>query len=400
MKILLIDVNCQNSSTGKIVYDLYQGLEHYGYKTAVCYGRGSIVKKPLIYKFGLDWETFLHAGLARLTGLNGCFSYFSTKRLLNFIEQFNPDIVHIHELHAYFINISLLLKYLKKKQIPIIWTFHCEYMYTGKCGHAYECDKWKTECGKCPHLKDYPKSLFIDFTKLMFHKKKHLLEDLEISIVTPSKWLADRVMESFLKNKKVCVIHNGIDAKNIFRVQKMDDLVKKHQLEGKKVVLSVAPNILEERKGGQFVLQVADKMKNDNIIFILVGTDVTKKYSENVWLIKRTNNQHELAKWYSLADLFLICSSRENFPTTCLEALCCGTPVCGFQTGGVKETAEEPYGHFIEYGNCDKLTKLIQYVLELNLPRKQIAEYGKKQYSISVMVEKYNELYLNQYNNE
>ena len=270
-RILLIDVNCKQSSTGKIVYDLYQNIKADGRTAAVCYGRGPIVEAENIYKFGVDIETKIHAGLARLTGYNGYFSPLSTKRLIKYIKDYKPDLIHIHELHAYFVNIKPLIEYIKKTGIPVIWTFHCEYMYTGKCGHAYECLGFTNNCGNCPAVKDYPKSLWIDKTKQMFSMKKALLEDWNFTIVTPSKWLADRVKISFLKNKRIKVIHNGIDT-DVF--MPVDSSKLREQLRipvDNKVILAIAPDIMSERKGGQWVLKLAEKMKDENITFVMVG---------------------------------------------------------------------------------------------------------------------------------
>lgn len=282
MRVLLIDVNCKYSSTGKIVYDLYKNLRSDGHKAAIAYGRGERIKEPGIYKFGLDWETYLHAGLARITGYNGCFSFFSTKRLINFIEYFKPDVIHIHELHAYFVNIVPLINYIKMKHIKLVWTFHCEYMYTGKCGVSYECEKWKTECRKCPHLHDYPNSILFDHTKQMFGWKKKLLSDLDFVIVTPSQWLADRVKHSFLKDKTIKVIQNGIDT-SLFKPVDSSRLRKELQIpKDYKIVLSVAPNIMSERKGGQWVLKIAEKMKEKKVIFVLVGGVQQKQKLKNM----------------------------------------------------------------------------------------------------------------------
>lgn len=270
-RILLIDVNCKNSSTGKIVYDLYQGLRGNGRCAAICYGRGKIIQEDNIYKFGIDWETKIHAGLARLTGYNGCFSPISTKRLINYIEKFKPDLIHIHELHAYFVDIKPLIQYIQDKKIPLIWTFHCEYMYTGKCGHAYECTNFQEECGNCPAVKEYPKSLLFDRTRQMLRMKKEMLEDLDFSIITPSVWLADRVKMSFLKNKEIKVIHNGIDTE-IFHPVDSGKLRKKMKIsDDYKVVLAVAPDIMSIYKGGRLVLKLAEMMKNEKVFFILIG---------------------------------------------------------------------------------------------------------------------------------
>ena len=337
MRILLIDVNCKYSSTGKIVYDLFTNLKKEGHKASICYGRGELIKEPGIYKFGLDWETYVHGMLARLTGYNGCFSYLSTKRLIRYIEHFKPDLIHIHELHAYFVNIVPLINYIKKKKLKVVWTFHCEYMYTGKCGHSYECEKWKTECGNCPYMRDYPKSLFFDQTKHMFRKKKELLRDLDFLIVTPSEWLADRVKQSFLKDKEIRVIHNGIDT-SVFKPVDASEL--RHELgipDGHQVVLSVAPNIMSERKGGKWVLELAERMERENLTFVLEGGG-KKKIGNNVIEIGVVKDMHQLTKFYSMADIFIICSQREVFPTTCIEAQCCGTSIAGFDAGGAKET--------------------------------------------------------------
>ena len=270
-RVLLIDVNCKYSSTGKIVYDLYNSLRADGRNAAICYGRGPLVEEEDIYKFGLDWETSIHAGLARVTGYNGYYSPLSTKRLINFIEQYKPDLIHIHELHAYFVNIKPLINYIKDNNISLVWTFHCEYMYTGKCGHAYECSGFQNECGNCPAVHDYPKSLFFDKTRQMLKMKKKLLRDLDFTIVTPSKWLADRVKLSFLKDKDIKVIHNGIDT-SIFHPVDAMDLRKELDIPADyKVVLAVAPDIMSERKGGKWVLKLAEMMKGEKMFFVLVG---------------------------------------------------------------------------------------------------------------------------------
>ncbi len=270
-RVLLIDVNCKFSSTGKIVYNLFKGLKEDGREAAICYGRGDEIHEEGIYKFGLDWETNIHAGLARITGYNGCFYPLSTKRLIAYIEEFQPDVIHIHELHAYFVNIKPLLEYIKKRKIKVVWTFHCEYMYTGKCGYTYDCKKYMSGCDNCPAIKEYPKSILFDKTKQMYLIKKKLLEDMDVEIITPSKWLADRVKLSFLKDKKIRVIHNGIDI-NIFHPMNVDDLKKQLNISPKdKVVIAIAPDIMIERKGGKQVLKLAKSMIDQSVVFVLVG---------------------------------------------------------------------------------------------------------------------------------
>ena len=405
MKILLIDVNCKYSSTGKIVYDLYNRLNADGHEARIAYGRGDVIDEPGIYKFGLDWETKKHALLARITGKNGCYSPKSTRRLIDYIKEFKPDLIHIHELHAYFVNHGQLLEFLKQEQIPIVWTFHCEYMYTGKCGFAYECQQYKSGCGNCPYLREYVSSFLIDKSAQMLAEKKESMTGLNLkAIVTPSQWLANKTKETYLYNDNIQVIHNGIDTDGIFYPRKKDaELRAEYGIKPEdNLILAVAPNIMDVRKGGQMVLDLAEIMPDTQ--FVMVGADETKRYSENVQLIARTKNQDELARWYSEADLFIICSKAENFPTTCIEALCCGTPVVGLDECGTKETAPTPFGTFVKVdiaGDADvkyaatleALQKATVTQLNRNLTSDEIRSYAVEHYDNSVMYKSYLEIY-------
>lgn len=399
MKILLIDVNCKYSSTGKIVYDLFSDLKKEGHEVVICYGRGPLIKEEGILKFGVDIETYFHAFMTRITGLTGVYSPVSTKRLIKFIDAFQPDVVHIHELHAYFVNLKPLMCYLKQKQKKVVWTFHCEFMYTGKCGHAHDCEKWKDECNHCPQLRSYPASLFFDFTTKMHKEKKKLFRDFyNITIVTPSIWLADRVKASFLGDKVIRVINNGIDTEGIFYPRPSQYLREKHSLTNEKIVLAVAPNLMSELKGGDWVVEMARAFNGENIKFILIGVDNhDKKFGENIIAMGRISNQVELAAYYSMADIFVICSKKENFPTTCIEALCCGTPIVGFDAGGTKETAGDKYGQFVPYGDLYSLIYEVRQVISKgnNQPsRDEIAGYGLLKYSNRLMSQQYTELYM------
>ena len=400
MKVLLIDVNCKNSSTGQIVYNIYSYLNNNGIEAAVCYGRGAKIKENNIFKFGLDLETWFHAMMTRLTGYMGYFSFFSTKRLIKFIKKFKPDIVHLHEIHSYFVNVNTLLSFLKKNNIKTILTLHCEFFYTGKCGHSFDCEKWKTQCTKCPRKKDYPKSLFFDKTRFMFNQKKRLLQDFPNLIVTaPSQWLADRAKQSFLKNRKIVCIPNGIDI-NIFCPQDASDIRRELDIkQDEKVVLSVAPHIMNKSKGGKYVLEIAEKLQNEPMKFILVGADgIQKEEQGNIIKFGPIYDKSRLAKLYSLADMFLICSQKENFPTTCLEAQCCGTPIYGFDTGGTKETSIYEENRFVDYEDVNSLVKIIAAVpLKNDKVSATISELAKQKYGNKAMstsyIALYNELY-------
>lgn len=396
MRVLLLDVNCKYSSTGKIVYDLYTQLRADGHEAAIAYGRGPIVEGENIYRFSPVWEVYLHALLTRVTGYTGCFSYVATRRLMKYIEKFQPDVVHLHDMHGYFVNIATLVEYLKKKQIRTIWTFHCEFMYTGKCGHAHECEKWKEQCGACPHLQDYPQSVLLDRTSAMLSEKKRMFDGFtKLTIVSPSEWLAKRAKQSFLKDKEIVTIHNGIDT-GLFCTQKVDALREDNGLENTKVVLAAAADLMSENKGGKEVLKIAEFMKQENVKFVLIGMpNAEQQYGENVIAIERISDQTKLAKYYSMADVFLICSKRENFPTTCIEALCCGTPIVGYDAGGTAETARGRVGRFVQYGDTKGVISAInEFFAEDREELRELCEqYGKQRYSKQHMYQEYLKIY-------
>lgn len=390
MKVLLVDVNCKYSSTGKIVYDLYTQLREEGHEAAICYGRGPLVEGKNIWRFSPTWEVYLHVILTRITGYTGRFSPIATRRLLKYIDKFQPDVVHLHDMHGYFVDIVPLISYLKKNNIKTVWTQHCEFMYTGKCGYAYDCNKWQEKCSNCERLKDYPKTEFFDKTDEMYDEKKNVMSDFKtLQLVAPSEWLAKRIKKSFMKDKKISVIYNGIDT-SVFYRRNTDALRQKYGLTDEKVVLAVAPNLMSERKGGKYVIELARRMGSEKIKFFMIGVKKPLEIQEkNVFAEEIISDQNLLAKFYSMADVFLICSEKENYPTTCVEAAACGTPVVGFNVGGTAETVSKNAGLFVEYGDIIAL----QSVTEKVLVEQREKYISKKNYSMYYMYKQYLELY-------
>ena len=394
MKVLLLDVNCKSGSTGKIVFDLYTSLNSGNNTAIVGYGRGKKITEPNIFKFSSKIEVYLHALMTRITGLTGCFSFFSTRRLIKLIEEYSPDIIHLHDMHGYFVNINQLIKYIAKNGFKTVWTFHCEFMYTGKCGYTFDCPNWLTQCGKCPQINEYPKSIFFDFTRKMHKDKKKLLQGLEnLVIVTPSHWLANRVKQSFLGNKRIEVVYNGVNCDEIFGPKEYSHLVARHNIGGRKVVLSVAPNIMDERKGGKYVVEVAKMMRSQNVLFIMIGVENPNfDPSPNIICLSRTEDQTELAAYYSLADITLLTSSKETFSMVCAESLCCGTPVVGFDAGAPNEIAPEGYGIFVPHGATSQLAETLQAALfgEISIRTAlECEKFGKQKYDQKIMCANY-----------
>lgn len=352
-RVLLIDVNCKSGSTGKIVYDLYEKLNKDGHTAAIAYGRGVNINEDNIYKFGIDIETKFHALMNRITGIHGSFSPLSTKRLKKFIKEFKPDVIHIHELHGYFVNIVSIMKFIKKLNIKVIWTFHCEYMYEAK-GHVYS----KLEDPKWNKRLEYPKTYSFDFTKLMVRRyKKAFVGFNDLTITTPSNWLKERTINSNILNYPVYVVHNNYNP-NVFYPRDKNSIKEKYNLPiDKKIVLAVAPNIMDEHKGGKYIVKLAELDQLNENLYILIGTTPNDKLVKlnNIKYINRTNNQEELAQYYSVADVTVIPSKRETFSMIALESIACGTPVVGFMSGAPEEIFVNPYGLFSEYGNVELL---------------------------------------------
>lgn len=398
MKILLLDVNYDHSSTGKIVKDLKNGLEAKGHDVLACYGRDVANLKSDAIRISSSVEVYGHVVGTRITGLTGGFSPFATRKMIDLIDEFSPDVVHLHELHGYYINIDAVVNHLKRRKIPTVWTFHCEFMYTGKCGYANECEQWKTECVQCPQLSEYPKSWLFDRTKSMFNDKRKLFENFDLlRIVTPSNWLANRVKQSFLKDKTIDVIYNGIDATNIFVPCDKTALREKLQIRSRHVIVSIGPDLMSDRKGGRWVLDVAKTLVAEDITFVMVGVENLNDIAmANVIAIPKISDQNLLAQYYSMGDYFLLTSKKETFSLVCAESLACGTPIIGFDSGAPVEVAPSGYGYFVEYGDVEQLSSAI--LSSLHDPSsfhssKDCSLYAQRNFGKETMINTYMQMY-------
>lgn len=398
MKILIVDVNYGHSSTGKIVKDLQAGIVSNGSSALICYGRGAISDDPHAVRVASPLEVYSHVALSRVTGRTGGFSPFSTRKVIELIDRYAPDVVHLHELHGYYLNISEIVQYLKDREIPTVWTFHCEFMYTGKCGYAYECEQWKTECVSCPQVREYPASWLLDRTNVMFHEKMKLLADFKnLQIITPSSWLADRVRQSFLGDKRIDVIYNGIDTASTFVRRPAIELREQHDIKTRHVIVSIAPDLMSDRKGGKWVLEIAKRLANQDITFVMVGVEKPNEISmPNVVALPRVGDQNLLARYYSLGDFFLLTSRKETFSLVCAESLACGTPIIGFDSGAPTEVAPPGYGSFVEYGDLDALCSSLLAGLENREAFRSSEEcttYAVRNFGKDAMVAAYLETY-------
>lgn len=307
------------------------------------------------FHIGTKTDSIMHRNLAYVTGFSEFFSYFATKKLVKQLADLKPDVIHLHNLHGWYLNLPLLFGFIKENKIPVIWTLHDCWSFTGCCAHFdfIGCEKWKTQCHKCPQHNEYPRTL-IDSSRFMYKMKKEWFTGVEnLTIVTPSFWLANLVKQSFLKEYPVKVINNGIDL-NIFAPCE-SNFREQYGLDNKFVILGVA-SVWRDKKGLDVFIELA-KLLDDNFRIVMVGTDenVDKQLPDNIISIHRTYNQQELAKIYTAADLFLNPTREEVFGLVNIEALACGTPVVTFNSGGSPECIDETCGKVIENNDIDTL---------------------------------------------
>ncbi|MDE4541337.1 glycosyltransferase [Thermoanaerobacterium sp. R66] len=365
MKVLQINSVCGYGSTGRIVTDIYRILEEQGHDCLIAYGRGTAPEDIKTIKIGTNLDTYMHVVKTRLLDRHGFGSKKATRQFIKKAKEYDPDVIHLHNIHGYYINIELLFDYLREANKPVVWTLHDCWAFTGHCAYFdyVGCDKWGKGCNNCPQKNRYPKSIFIDSSKSNYEKKKELFTGIKnMTIVTPSKWLAGLVKKSFLRGYNVKVINNGIDL-NIFKPTE-SDFRAKYNLEDKFIILGVA-SIWDERKGLKYFLELS-KLIDNNSKIVLVGLNdkQLKSLPQNIIGIKRTNNVRELAEIYSAADVFVNTTLEDNFPTTNLEALACGTPVITFNTGGSVECIDESCGMVVEKGNLNELLNALQIIKE------------------------------------
>ena len=361
MKILMINSVCGIRSTGRICTDLADALTEQGHTVKIAYGREEVPDKYKKYahRIGSDLDVKLHGVRARLLDESGFGSKKATIKFIQWVKKYDPDVIHLHNIHGYYINIEVLFDYLRTCGKKIIWTLHDCWAFTGHSAlcDGINCERWEKGCYKCPNLREYPKS-FTDYSKINWFKKRKLFTKIpNLTIVTPSHWLAGLVKRSFLKAYPVTVIHNGIDTSQFYPMK--SDFRKRYGIEDKFILLGVASS-WNEMKGLSDYIKLA-KMLDDSYRVVLVGLskDQFKSVPRNIICIERTNNVKELACVYSAADLFLNLSYCENYPTVNLEAIACGTPVITYDTGGSGESAVS-YGVVVQQGMISEIKSIVE----------------------------------------
>lgn len=384
MKILQINAFCGFGSTGKIAVDIAQSLPKED-ECYIAYGYfGTDYKKN--YKILNDniCNSFKFKLLCnRLRGTTGYTNGKETERFLKWVENYNPDIIHLHNIHDDYIHINKLFSFIKLKNIPVVWTLHDCWPFTGRCAYFEynNCFKWKKGCFDCKYKDVYPISYFRDTSKKEWLRKKSIFSGVRnLKIVTPSNWLGQYVKQSFLGEYDVSIIHNCIDTSKFQYNPNCGYLRDKYNLSNKKIILGVA-NSWSYRKGLIYFLQLSE-MLSESCCIILIGlndrqiSQISKSYN-NIIGLGRTESIQELVDWYSIADVYVNPTLEDNYPTTNLEAQACGTPLITFNTGGSPESLK--YGLVVEERDVTHLKLAIDHFISYKDPRSDLARYFSKE---------------------
>lgn len=391
MKILQINSCCGCFSTGRIVSDLAKAIETAGHDCVVAYGRDFVDTGIKTIKICNKAEILINTIISRLFDRTGFGLKRATKKFIKQVKEYNPDIIHLHNLHGDYINIEVLFEYLAEADKPVVWTMHDCWAITGHCAHfeSVNCDRWREQCFLCPQKKNYPKSYLVDRSKRNYEIKKELFTKIKkMVIVTPSQWLANIIKQSFLSEYPITVINNGIDL-NIFNPTTSDFRLR-YNLINKIIILGIASS-WSQKKGLNDFIKLSKRL-DSNYTIVLIG--LTKKQLKsipnNILGFEKTKNIKELVEIYSTADIMLNLTYEDTFPTINLESLACGTPVFTYNTGGSPEVINNKCGMIIEQGDIECLIKEINNIKKFNID--DILSHAKHYNKIN-MFNKYIDIY-------
>lgn len=388
IKILQINATVNWGSTGKIAEQIGLCAMSHGFKSYIAYGRYMNYSKSNLIKIGSRLSVYEHYAENRILGNEGLASRYVTKRLIKTIDKINPDIIHLHNIHDHIVNYRILFEYLNSIDIPIVWSFHDCWAFTGDCYFFDEidCEKWKTECSKCPVREG-----LIDRSRFHFNLKKELFcKKNNLVIVPVSEWIGELVGESFLKDKPMVVIKNGIDL-NVFKPYNTD-LRKRLGIPDDKIVVLGVALPWSTRKGMKDFVKMAE---DTTFQIVLVGISAQQKNNipSSIISVPKTSNQKELAEYYSMADVFVNATYSDNYPTTNLEAMACGTPVITYRTGGSVESISNGTGLVIKQGDIKGLEKAVQYIYDKQISPKICRDRAEELFDKNKCYEKYIDLY-------
>lgn len=390
--LLQINVTANWGSTGKIAEQIGICAQENGWESYIAYGRMMNPSKNKLIKIGTQLDVYEHYAEGKFLDNEGLASRKATRSFLKRLDEIQPDIVHLHNIHDHSLNYKLLFRYLADKKIPVVWTQHDQWATTGHCAfNLCGCERWKDGCHDCPTSKWYS----LDLSRRNFQLKQKLLADIpSLTIIPVSEWLADNIRKSHVKNRTIQVIHNGIDIKTFCPQPK--NVHERYGIDkNKKIILGVAA-VWDARKGLDDFYKLSQKMPSHEYAIVIVGklTTVLKENNSGCQMVfvDRTQNALELAQLYSSAAVFVNPTYQDNYPTTNLEAIACGTPVITYNTGGSPEAVDKETGAVVEQGDINGLVDNI-YRLTSQISTKACRLKAEKEFDNTKCFNPYISLY-------
>lgn len=376
MKTLFqINVVANSGSTGHIAEELGRLVIASGWKSYIAYGRWACPSQSMLILVGTRFDLFVHGLKSMFFDRHGFGSRRATLHLISKIEKIKPDIIHLHNLHGYYLNCEVLFDYLSTAKIPVVWTLHDCWSFTGHCVHFQNigCEKWKTGCFACPNIRDYPKALGCDNSRMNYIEKKRLFTSVERMMIVPvCNWLSDMLSKSYLSQIKRQTIVNGIDLE-MFTPKGNRDVIKSNLGVGTRYMILAVATVWGITKGFDDLIYLNSLLPDKSVIVVVgVTTKQIKKLPGNMIGIERTENTSQLVEIYSAADIFINPTYQDTLPTVNIEALACGTPVITYDTGGSADIVDSDTGMVLKRGD---IHTLLEKILE-------IRERGKESYII------------------
>lgn len=398
MKVLQINSTLNWGSTGRIAEEIGQEIMAAGGESHIAYGRYANSSQSNSIRIGGKWEVYFHVLYTRLFDGHGLVSLKATKQLIERIRVLNPDIIHLHNIHGYYLNYPMLFEFLVSSNIPVVWTLHDCWAFTGHCSHYSftGCYRWKKKCYSCPQIKMYPQSWGIDNSESNFKKKSKIFTSIKnLTLVPVSKWLSKEVEQSFLKNIPIRTINNGIDV-DVFT----SSSINKYELglENKFTILGVA-NVWNNRKGLNDYITLRDKLSDDfQIVLIGLSERQIKKMPNGIKGIGRTNSIQELVSYYSVSDVYINFSVEESLGLTTCEAMACGTPAIVYNCTACPEVVSPDTGFIVNQGDFEGVLAAINIIKEKRKEtyakacRERVSLHYNKRISYAEYLQLYNEI--------
>lgn len=365
MKVLFVNLVYAVGSTGKIITDMMEVLKRSGHDARALYGAGEKSDDPDAVRVSGKPGYYFHNAVSRFTDHAGLYSWAATRKLIREIRAFSPDVIHLHTLHGFYVNYEMLFRFLKQAGVPVIWTLHDCWAFTGHCTHFSQanCTQWQTLCRNCRLLCRYPHCYGRgDVTRNYLRKKAAFTGVKNLTLTTPSQWLADQAAHSFLRDYPCVVVPNGID-RAVFH-PRPSGLRAAYHLQDKKIILGVA-NAWNARKGLPDMLTLAERLGAAYQIVLIGLTERQLPHiPPNVLGLLRTADRTELAQWYTAADVFVNPTYEETFGLTTVEAQACGTPAVVYATDGCPETLLTEDSVLVAQGDREALVRAVREVAQ------------------------------------